>query len=210
MQAQPVSDRRMVNAELLIEKAGQGDQHAFNQLVSLWYKRIYNYVLKTSGDIEQAGDITQRTFIAVFKYLPKLKDNGSFKPWIYRIATNFCYEEGRKKVKVRTVPFTVAKDNDEHGRIERGEAKGVMFNPERSYQQQELEHALFECLQVLPEEQRCVIVMKEYEGMKFHEIADALDTSENTIKTRLYRGLKVLKEELEKRKITKETIHYEL
>ncbi|MEP1033819.1 RNA polymerase sigma factor [Ekhidna sp.] len=201
----------IASAETLIEKAMTGDEASFNQLVNLWYKRIYNYALKQCSHQDLAADITQRTFIAVFKNLKKLKDVGSFKPWIYRIATNFCHQEGRKLAKAKTVPFTVTTNDEGESTIkEEGEAEGVFFNPELSYRQQELENILFGCLQELPKDQRSVIIMKEYEGMKFREIAEILKTSENTVKTWLYRGLKILKQQLDERSITKETLSYEL
>lgn len=201
----------MVPAEALIEKAMTGDEASFNQLVNLWYKRIYNYALKQCSNDDLAADITQKTFIAVFKNLKKLKDVASFKPWVYRIATNFCHQEGRKMAKAKTVPFTVTRNNDGESTIkEEGEAEGVYFNPEMSYRQQELEKILFGCLQELPKDQRSVIIMKEYEGMKFREIADIMNTSENTVKTWLYRGLKLLKQQLEDKRITKETLSYEI
>ena len=201
----------MVPVEALIERAKTGDEASFNQLVNLWYKRIYNYALKQCSYEDVAADITQRTFIAVFKNLKKLKDVGSFKPWIYRIATNFCHQEGRKISKAKTVPFTVTRNDEGESMIqEEGAAEGTMFNPEMSYRQQELERILFNCLQELPKNQRSVIIMKEYEGMKFREIAEILKTSENTVKTWLYRGLKLLKQHLEERSITKDTLSYEL
>lgn len=210
MHANPV-EVNMISADSLIDKAKMGDEVAFNQLVNLWYKRIYNYVLKYSSNEELTADITQKTFIAVFKNLKKLKDSGSFKPWIYRIATNFCHEEARKEARNKLVSMTSgASEEDEDSSLIEGEAKERMFDPERSFQQLELEKILFSCLQELPEDQRSVILMKEYEGFKFNEIADALDTSESTVKTRLYRGLKVLKQRLAERNINKETIHYEL
>ena len=86
----------MVSIEDLIQSSASGDERSFNQLVNLWYKRIYNYVMKQCSDRDLASDITQRTFIAVFKNLKKLKEVDRFKPWIYRIATNFCLEEGEK------------------------------------------------------------------------------------------------------------------
>uniref|UniRef100_UPI0032EE7014 RNA polymerase sigma factor n=1 Tax=Ekhidna sp. TaxID=2608089 RepID=UPI0032EE7014 len=201
----------MINTSSLIESALAGDEAAFNQLVSLWYKRIYNYSLKHCGDEDLTADITQRTFIAVYRNLSKLKEKSRFKPWLYRIATNFCYEEGRRKSKSKTVPFAFSSNEEgEVTMVGDGEAKGSFFNPEHSFQQQELERILFDCLGQLSEDQRSVIIMKEYEGMKFHEIADALNASENTIKTRLYRGLKTLKLKLDEKNINKETIHYEL
>ncbi len=210
MQAEQVAVE-ISSADFLIERARQGDESAFNQLVNLWYKRIYNYTFKYCADEEKASDICQKTFIAVFKNLKKLKDAKSFKPWLYRIATNFCHEEARRKSRNKMVflPQNGGEDEDDQLTFE-SEASDRMFNPERTYQQTELEKILFSTLQELPEDQRSVILMKEYEGFKFHEIADALNTSENTVKTRLYRGLKVLKNKLSEQNITKETIHYEL
>ena len=90
------------------------------------------------------------------------------------------------------------------------EAKGNFFNPERNFQQGELENVLLAALNELSEDQRSVVIMKEYEGLKFTEIAEAMETSENTVKTWMYRGLKNLKVNLERKNITKETVHYEL
>ncbi|MEP0986779.1 RNA polymerase sigma factor [Ekhidna sp.] len=203
--------RQEMPTEVLIKQAMTGDEQSFNQLVNLWYKRIYNYVLKQCSYDEIASDITQRTFISVFKNLKKLKEAGSFKPWIYRIATNYCHEEGRKKSRSKTVSFTFSKNDDGESTInEEGEAEGAFYNPELTYRQHELEQILFSCLQELSKDQRSVIIMKEYEGMKFREIAEILDTSENTVKTWLYRGLKLLKSQLEEKRITKDTLSYEL
>ena len=205
------ANETMMSVDTLIENAQAGDEKAFNQLVSLWYKRIYNYCLKQCSHDEIASDITQRTFIAVFRNLSKLKEVRAFKSWIYRIATNFCHEEGRKRAKAKTVPFTMVRNEEGETVIaEEGEAKGMLFNPEMSFRQIELENILFGCLQELPKDQRTVIIMKEYEGMKFREIAEVMSTSENTVKTWLYRGLKLLKAKLEEKNITKETLSYEL
>ncbi len=210
MEANQISVK-MVSLEVLIERSIAGDEASFNQLVNLWYKRIFNYALKQCSYEDLASDITQKTFIAVYRNLNKLKDFGSFKPWIYRIATNFCNEEGRKKVRSKTVPFTMKKTNDgETMIVEEGEAEGFLFNPEMTYRQKEMERILFSCINELPDDQKGVVIMKEYEGMKFREIADVLNTSENTVKTWLYRGLKSLKKRMEERNITKETLNYEL
>ena len=209
MYAESLLDIAMLHADTLIVNAQKGDEKALNQLVSLWYKRIFNYALKYSKDEDLAREITQQTFISMFRNISKLKDVDRFKSWLYRIATNFCYEEGRKIKRNRTVSLTVSRSEDDE-EIELGRAEGKHFNPESSYQQGELEKILMEALGELNEDQRTVVIMKEYEGLKFTEIAEALDSSENTVKTRLYRGLKSLKEILEKKNITKDTVHYEL
>jgi len=211
MHAETLLDIAMMHADSLIINAQKGDEKALNQLVGLWYKRIFNYVHKYCCDQDLATDLSQKTFIAMFRNIQKLKDVNRFKPWLYRIATNLCHEEERKKKRNKTVSLTVSKNEENEKRtIEVGTAEGNYFNPERSYQQQELETVLIAALGELCEEQRSVVIMKEYEGLKFKEIAEALDTSENTIKTRLYTGLRHLKDILKKNNITKETVYYEL
>ena len=211
MQADTLLDIAMMHADSLIVNAQKGNEKALNQLVGLWYKRIYNYVYKYCCDQDVATEISQKTFIAMFRNVKKLNDVDRFKPWLYRIATNFCHEEERKKKRNKTVSLTVSRnENEQSETIEVGEAEGNYFNPERSFQQLELEEVLISALGELNEDQRSVVIMKEYEGLKFKEIAEALDTSENTAKTRLYTGLRHLKEILKKNNITKETMYYEL
>lgn len=211
MQAERIKMEATTGKASLVELAQKGRTDAFNQLVNLWYKRIFNYILKNCGDEEVTEDLAQKTFIAVYKNLKKLKDPGSFKPWLYRIATNNCIQEGRVRARNRTVPL-MTPSPDEEDVVSRHEeaARGKLFNPEETFQQRELEQILMTCLQQLPEDQRTVIIMKEYEGMKFLEIAEVLGCSVNTIKSRLYRGLKQMKKILDHKNITKETIRYEL
>ena len=83
-------------------------------------------------------------------------------------------------------------------------------DPEKAYGNQELKLVLKKALATLPEEQRMVVIMKEYEGLKIREIADAMSISENTVKSRLYYALGSLKKLLDQWNITKETEHYEI
>lgn len=211
MHAETLLDIAMMHADTLIINAQKGDEKSLNKLVSLWYKRIYNYAFKYVLEHDLATEISQKTFIAMFRNIKKLNDVDRFKPWLYRIATNLCHEEDRKRKRSRTVSLIVSKKDNEEGReVELGAAEENQFNPERSFQQKELEIALMEALTEISEEQRGVVIMKEYEGFKFREIAEVLAISENTVKTRLYAGLKALKEILKNKNVTKETMYYEL
>ncbi len=204
-------DIAMVHADTTIENAQRGDEKALNRLVSLWYKRIYNYVHKYHADHDIASDLAQKTFIQMFKHISKLKEADRFKPWLYRIATNLCFEESRQMKRNKLVSIHEGGDEDDvKVKMQVLEAKGNFFNPERNFQQGELAEALVAALNELSEDQRSVVIMKEYEGMKFTEIAEAMDASENTVKTWMYRGLKNLRVILEGKQITKETVHYEL
>lgn len=200
----------MMHSDSLIARAREGDPNAQGKLVQLWYKRIYNFGYKFFFDHDLAMEVAQKTFINMHRNIAALQETTRFRPWLYTIAVNCCREELRKRKANRAVPL----DHYQPGVAEesyRWEASGHRHeNPERVLRQTELSDLLQQCLLELPEEQREVVIMKEYEGLKFREIAETLNISENTAKSRMYYGLEALKKILEKKSITKETIGYEL
>lgn len=200
----------MTHSDTLIVRAKTGDQSAQGKLVQLWYKRIYNFGYKFFLDHDMAMEVSQRTFISMCKNLQSLQDTGRFKPWLYKIAVNYCREEARKKKGNRSLPFDLVW-NHEAEESPVWESSGQRHdNPERQLQQRELSEILQSALLELSEEQREIVIMKEYEGLKFREIAEVLNISENTVKSRMYYGLDGLKKILERRNINKNTIGYEL
>jgi RNA polymerase sigma-70 factor (ECF subfamily) len=178
------------HSKSLIDKAKTGDQQAFSKLVGLWFKRIYNFSYKYMGEHDVAMEVTQKTFIAVYDHLISLRKVESFRFWIYRIALNQCREEDRKISKKNWL--SIFHNEEAH------QVSDDVFHPEKSYEQMEKEELMGALLNKLPEDQRVIIIMKEYEGLKFREIADALEISENTAKSRLYYGLKGLRQMIEK------------
>ncbi|HEY3401876.1 MAG TPA: RNA polymerase sigma factor [Ohtaekwangia sp.] len=208
--AETLVDIAMMHSDTLVTRAKQGDQNAQGKLVQLWYKRIYNFSYKFFQDHDLAMEASQKTFISMCRSLPGLQDNGRFKSWLYKIAVNYCREEIRKNKGNRSLSFDVVW-NREAEDSPGWESTGQRYaNPEKQYQQQELSDILQRALMELSDEQREVVIMKEYEGLKFREIAEVLNISENTVKSRLYYGLDGLKKILEKRNITKDSIGYEL
>ena len=178
------------HSKSLIEKSQKGDEHAFGKLVGLWFKRIYNFSLKYFADHDLAMEVTQQTFIVVYKKITTLKDLDSFKYWLYKIALNHCREEERRQKRKKWYSIF---NNEDVERIESNHG-----HPEIEYQKKEQVEMISKMLKALPVEQKTVIIMKEYEGMKFREISETLNISENTAKSRLYYGLKALKKILEK------------
>lgn len=139
-----------------------------------------------------------------------LQDVSRFKSWLYTIAVNYCREEARRMKNARAVPLNNRVNNEEENSPRWEKSVRRNENPERQYQQQELADLLQQCLMELSAEQREVVIMKEYEGLKFREIAEVLNISENTVKSRMYYGLDGLRRILEKKNITKEIVSYEL
>lgn len=208
--ARTLPDVAMMHSDSLITYAQQGDQQAQGKLVQLWYKRIYNFSYKFFLDHDLAMEVTQRTFISMCKNVGGLQETARFKSWLYKIAVNYCREEIRKKKSNRSVSFdkVLNPEGEESPRWETTSFR--LDNPESQYQQNELSDILQEALLQLSDEQREVVIMKEYEGLKFREIAEALNISENTVKSRMYYGLDGLKRILEQKNITKDTLGYEL
>ncbi len=200
----------MPQNDFLVEAAKNGDSIAMNQLVKLWQKRIFNFALKYFGDYDMASEVTQKTFISMSKNLKSLKDVKVFKSWLYRIAANYCHEEVRKSQKRWVFPFMKVQSKEDQNHIENTLAISKEDNPEKTMGHLELKSLLQKALSQLPEEQRLVVIMKEYEGLKLREIAEVMAISENTVKSRLYYALGSLRKILEEWNVNKETVHYEL
>jgi RNA polymerase sigma-70 factor (ECF subfamily) len=201
-------DIAMMHSDNLIARAKEGDQNAQGKVVQLWYKRIYNFSFKFFLDHDLAMEVSQKTFISMCKNLGSLQDNSRFKSWLYKIAVNYCREESRKKKGNRSLPFDLIWNRDAEESPQWEGSGHRIDNPERQLQQRELADVLQEALMEINEEQREVVIMKEYEGLKFREIAEVLNISENTVKSRMYYGLDGLRKVLERKNINKETIGY--
>jgi RNA polymerase sigma-70 factor (ECF subfamily) len=208
--AETLLDIAMMHSDNLIHRAQRGDQNAQGRLVQLWYKRIYNFGYKFFLDHDLAMEATQRTFISMCRNLEGLQDVTKFKPWLYKITVNYCREEARKKKSNRSISFDTVWNKEVEDSPTWEKSFERHQNPEKQLQQVELSDILQEALMELNEEQREVVIMKEYEGLKFREIAEVLNISENTAKSRMYYGLDGLKKILERKKINKESINYEL
>lgn len=199
----------MMHSESLVARAREGDNNALSRLVQLWYKRIYNFGYKYFFDHDLAMEVAQKTFISMHRNIANLQDVARFKSWLYTIAVNFCREELRKRKSNKAMSLNDLKPGESETSYSWEAARSRDENPERQLRQGELSDLLQNCLMELSEEQRVVVIMKEYEGLKFREIAETLNVSENTVKSRMYYGLDGLKKILERKRITKESIGYE-
>jgi len=208
--AETLLDIAMMHSDALIQRARQGDQNAQGRLVQLWYKRIYNFGYKFFVDHDLAMEVSQKTFISMCRNLASLQDIERFKSWLYTIAVNYCREEARKMKNNRSSSFDLVWDREAENSPRWESSASRLDNPDRQLQQSELSDILQEALSQINDEQREVVIMKEYEGLKFREIAEILNISENTVKSRMYYGLDGLRKILERKNINKETINYEL
>lgn len=186
---------------------------AFNTLVWRWEKPMYNFIVRYLGKRDEARDLTQQVFIKVYRNLARLKDRERFSSWIYQIAVNLCRDLIKQK---RRRPSFSLENLQENGTLEAAShteltlLPDAALHPDRVVSRNELKNILEKALQEIPEEQRIVVVMKEYQGLKFTEIAEALGLSVNTIKSRMYYGLSALKKILAQWQIDEEAMLYDV
>lgn len=177
--------------EQLVARSIGGDVGAFNDLVSRWEGSLYKFVYRYLGDAEEARDICQEAFIRAYTNLDRFRGQAKFSSWLYQIALNLCRSQFRRQ-KARP---TVSIDEDEqqnHLRI----VPDAAITPDDTAITNERARALQEAISELPDNQRSVIILKEYHGLKFREIAELLGAPESTIKSRLYHGLDALAKRL--------------
>jgi len=185
----------------LVENFRKGDIEAFNRLVHRWQQRIHRFAFRYFASHDEAMEITQKTFIRVYKKLNTLENADNFPAWIYRIANNLCLDETKRAGRRRA---TTMESLPQHPVTE-----SLIANPDQQIQQSQLGSILQLALNQLPAEQRIVVIMKEYEGLKFREIAEILEEPENTVKSRMYYGLKKLRTLFEQWNIELEALRYE-
>ena len=179
--------------EELVDRAKGGDEDSFNQLILRWERPIYALAYRVIGREEDARDACQDTFLRAFRALPGFKGEAKFSSWLYRIALNLCRDWIRRQRRAPTVQLPEGADP-----VEMAGEQGPAESIEELVSRRELSAVVEEAMALLPEEQRTAIILKEYHGMTFQEIADLQGCPLSTVKTRLYQGLSVLRRHLEK------------
>ena len=177
--------------EELVARSMGGDHDSFNQLVLRWERPIYALAYRTIGREEDARDVCQETFLRAFRALPRFRREAKFSSWIYRIALNLCRDWARKE---RRAPVVQAPEDMDL--IEMAAAAEPSESIEDLVARKDLTRVVEAAMALLPEEQRTAIVLKEYHGLTFQEIAELQGCPLSTVKTRLYQGLTVLRREL--------------
>ena len=179
--------------EDLVARSRGGDLDSFNQLILRWERPIYALAYRVIGREEDARDVVQETFLRAFRALPGFKGQAKFSSWLYRIALNLCRDWIRRKRRSPLVELPEGVDP-----VELATETGPVESIEELASRKELSEAVAEAMRLLPEEQRTAIILKEYHGMTFQEIADLQGCPLSTVKTRLYQGLAVLRRNLER------------
>lgn len=183
MKALETADRQ------LVERARGGDLSAFNDLASRWDRKVYNYLLRCTGNRDDALDLRQETLLKAFRGLPRLTSPERFPSWLFRIAHNAMASAARKKRPVAAggdIERLADLPSLPRSRLGRFGLGGA-----------ELSYLVEQALASLPAPQREVVVLKIHHGFKFREIAEIAGCPISTVKSRMYAALDALRGLLE-------------
>ena len=169
--------------EDLVVAFQSGDIPAFDQLVRRWDRKIQGVIYRIVGNHDEARDLSQEAFLKAYRALGTFKQEARFSSWLYQIAINATRDRLRRRRRRTDLSLD---DVEERGETAlRDAAPSALDLIESS----DLSRVVAAAMAALPEEQREVVILKEYQGLTFPEIAEALDVPLSTVKTRLYRGL---------------------
>jgi RNA polymerase sigma-70 factor (ECF subfamily) len=172
----------------LMRKIKEGDMPAFDTLVRRWEHRLYNVVCKILSDPETTRDVCQEIFLKIYQTAKKYRPIGQFETWLYRIAVNHSINELKKRKRHQTYSLTHDYENEIGDELLDPEPQ-----PDEIAQQNEINSYIQDALKNLSTDQRIVVILRHYEGLKFQQIAEILNCPLGTVKSRIYSAMDQLK-----------------
>ena len=181
--------------ESLIEAHCRGDQKAFGEILHRYGDSVLGYLIKMTGDKEQAEDLFQETFKRVHEKSHTFK-GAEFKSWLFKIATNVTYDGFRKKQRTQSQGRKVSFNDMNEEELVSTVAADNSFNPSVATVKAEQVEQVRQAVESLPDKQKAALVLAYYQQLSYREVALALDCSIGTVKTQMYRALKTLAQKL--------------
>lgn len=174
--------------ESLVEIFNGGAREAFVELVNRYRGRIVNFIYRALGDFERSEELAQESFIRAFRKADSFNSKYRFSTWLYTIARNLASNELRDRSR-RPTPYTI-EDEDwaSAGQAFSDTRSSLSEDPARLILNKEMKEALEKALEQLGDDHRMALILKEYDGLTYGEIADILETSAGTVKSWVYRA----------------------
>jgi RNA polymerase sigma-70 factor, ECF subfamily len=179
----------------LVHELQAGSETAFDWLVTHYHAPVYNLILGMLGDTSDAADGTQEVFLKAFRGIRKFRQGSSLKTWLYRIAIREALNQ--KRWFKRHLQKNVSIDAEPEEGQARFEIADVCGTPFEQLAAHEIQAAVQGALQQVPEAFRSAVILRDLEGLSYEEVAEVLECSVGTVKSRILRGRRALKEILE-------------
>ncbi|MBQ3568676.1 MAG: sigma-70 family RNA polymerase sigma factor [Anaerotignum sp.] len=178
----------------LIRRAKQGDMLAFEELILQHEKIVYNLALRMMNHSEDAQDISQEVFLKAYRSLQNFDERSAFSTWLYRITHNTCIDEMRKRKGKQSYSLEEELESAD-GSMQR-QVADAGDTPEESLMRKEQKSEILQALDTLSEEHKAAIILRDVKGMAYEEIAEILELSLGTVKSRISRARNQLKTEI--------------
>ena len=181
----------------LIREAQRGDRTAFDALVRRYDQSVLRLALHMLGNEQDAQDVHQEAFLKAYRHLGNFRFECSFYTWLYRIVTNLCLDQLRRRKSRREDPATVLDSRgDELDLLSNVSDTRAMANPARELDRVRMAESINEALSQLTPRERTVFELKHYQGLKLRTIGEMLSTTEETAKNTLFRATRKLRAQL--------------
>jgi RNA polymerase sigma-70 factor (ECF subfamily) len=180
----------------LLEATKNGDEQAFAELVGRYQNQITNYLYRLLNDYEEAVDLAQETFVRVYFAASRYHTEFAFSTYLYRIATNLGISELRKRKRRKLLSLTGLFQGDEGDKEKEFDIPDDEVLPEAALLDKERGAVITRAIASLPEKYRLPLVLREVEEKSYDEVAQILDLTQGTLKSRLSRGRGLLREKL--------------
>ena len=175
-----------------------GRMDAFETLVKRYESPLFNYIRRMLGGAADAQDVFQETFLRVYIHRERFRVTARFRPWVYRIATNLCRDQLRKRRRRSEVSLEQPISQEDAARELGDTMENPTPNPRECAIAAETAERLEAALARLPERHRAVFLMARYEGMAYGEIAGVLRVPVGTVKSRMNKAVTVLMDEMQR------------
>jgi len=180
--------------EELVTRSKNGNLQAFEELVCRYERKIYSVAYRLMGSYDDANDLAQEAFLKAFRAINSFRGDSSFSTWLCRIVTNLCRDELRKRyrISVESLDQKICLGDVEIKKQIPSSEPG----PEEIYEKHELQQELQDLLTSLSPEFRLAVVLRDLQGFTYQEIAEQMECSVGTVKSRISRARSFLKEKL--------------
>lgn len=175
-----------MSEEQLIRRAQQGDNGAFEELLLLHQKKVYNLCLRMSANPDDALDLSQEAFLRAWRSLGQYQFEASFSTWLFRLTSNICIDFLRRKKRRQEPSLTESyDDSDEGAELSVPDAQP---GPEQQAMTNETKIELARAMEQLSPEHREILQLRVIEDLQYEQIADILGVRVGTVKSRLARA----------------------
>jgi RNA polymerase sigma-70 factor, ECF subfamily len=181
-------------AELVAELQA-GSDSAFDYLVTYYHSSVYNLVYGILSDAADAADVTQEVFLRVFRGIHGFRRSSSLKTWLYRVSVRQALNHRRWWWRHRRQQVSIDAQGPEHGAA--CELEDCEATPFEQCAAHEIEISVRRALAEVPPVFRSAVILRDLEGLSYEEVAEVLEVSVGTVKSRILRGRRMLKEILD-------------